>query len=394
MLNIKNEKINKELFENIELLSKTEIKIALDYVVKKIDENLELYTHNFPSACTTNQIYRTKGNDDWTNGFWTAMIWLAYDYTGDEKYKKVAKIHSESFHKRLEEHFVLDHHDLGFLYSLSTIADFKTTGDTKYRDSSIWAANKLLDRFQENGEFIQAWGKKGDPKEYRMIIDCLFNLPLLYWASEETGDNKYKDVADKHFETATKNLIREDASTYHTYYFDLETGKPTKGVTHQGFSDDSSWARGQAWAVYGMPLNFKYNKHEKSEFIYERVLNYYLNRIPEDLVCYWDLIFTKKDNEPRDSSSAAIVACGILEMDKYILEHENKETYMKAAHGMIRSLIQNYTTKDMNSNGILKEGVYSYHSGKGINECNLWGDYFYMEALMRVYKEKDLMLYW
>lgn len=393
-MEINKERINKNLFENIELLTKQEVKEAMDYVIEKIDQNLDLYTDNFPSACTTNQFYRTKGNDDWTNGFWTAMIWLAYDYTGDEKYKKVAKIHCESFYKRLENHFVLDHHDLGFLYTLSTVADYKITADEKSKKNSIWAAEKLLDRYHENGRFIQAWGKKGDANEYRMIIDCLFNLPLLYWASEEAGDEKFKVVADNHFETAINILIRDDASTYHTHYFDVETGKPTKGITHQGFADDSSWARGQAWAIYGMPLNFKYNKHEKNIYLYERVLNYFLNRLPEDLICYWDLIFTEEDKQFRDSSAAAIVACGILEMDGYIKEHENKEVYVKAAHGMIRSLINKYTTKDMESNGILKEGVYSWHNSKGINECNLWGDYFYMEALMRIYKEKDLMLYW
>lgn len=388
MRNIVKENIDLNKFKDIELLKKEEIKEALDYAIKKIDENLELYTDNFPSACTTNQYYRTKGNDDWTNGFWTAMIWLAYEYTGDEKYKNVADIHIESFKQRLEDHFVLDHHDLGFLYSLSAVAGYKLTGSEKAKETAIWAANVLIDRYQEVGEFIQAWGKKGDEEEYRLIIDCFFNLPLLYWATEVTGDEKFKVVADKHFNTAINTVIREDSSTFHTYYFDMKTGEKTKGVTHQGFKDDSSWARGQAWAVYGLPLNYKYNKFENCEYLYERVLNYFLNRVPEDLICYWDLIFKDGDGEPRDSSSAAIVACGIFEMNKY----NKNEIYEKAAHGMLRSLIENYTTKNMDSNGILAHGVYAWHHGKGIDECNLWGDYFYMEALMRLYK--DWNLYW
>ncbi|RDY29382.1 glucuronyl hydrolase [Romboutsia weinsteinii] len=383
----------KDSLKDVKPLDKDEIESALDFIIKKIDENLDLYTYNFPSACTTNNVYRTKGNDDWTNGFWTGMLWLAYEYTKDEKYKKVLDIHIESFEKRLEEHFVLDHHDIGFLYSLSTVAGYKVTGDDKCRDVSIKAAYKLLDRYHEDGKFIQAWGKKGDPKEYRLIIDCLLNLPLLYWAYEETKDERFKTAADTHFNTAIENIIREDGSSYHTYYFDIDTKEPTKGITHQGYSDESSWARGQAWAICGMPYNYRYSKIEESKYIYERVLNYYLNRLPEDLICYWDLVFKDEDKEPRDSSSAAIVVCGILEMNKYMDDCEEKEIYTKAAHKTLRNLIENYTSKnEENANCVLLHGVYSWQHNKGIDEGNLWGDYFYMESLMRFHK--DWNLYW
>ncbi|MGL4773313.1 MAG: glycoside hydrolase family 88 protein [Clostridium sp.] len=385
--------LKKELLSS-KLLRKDEVREALDFILKKIDENIETYTHKFPSACTTEQRYRIKDNDDWTNGFWTGMLWLAYEYTGDEKYKKVAEIHIDSFEKRYEENFVLDHHDLGFLYLLSAVAGYKITGSEKAKKLGIKAAEKLKGRYQEKGEFIQAWGKLGDENEYRMIIDCFLNLPLLYWAYEETGDESFKDVADKHFKTAINNVIREDSSTYHTYYFDKETGEPTKGVTHQGFKDDSCWARGQAWAVIGMPLNYRYNKIEESKEIYEAVTNYYLNRLPEDLIPYWDLVFKAEDKEPRDSSSAAIVACGMLEMAKFDEDLEKKELNIRAAHAMTRNLINEYTTKNNpESNGVLMHGVYSWQHNKGIDECNLWGDYFYMEALMRIYNEK-WNLYW
>lgn len=383
----------KNYIKDVKLLNKEEISNALDFVIKKIDENLNLYTENFPSACTTNNVYRTKGNDDWTNGFWTGMLWLAYEYTNDEKYKKVLDVQIESFKKRLEENYVLDHHDIGFLYSLSTVAGYKVTKDAKCRDISIKAAYKLLDRYHEDAKFIQAWGGKGDPKEYRLIIDCLLNLPLLYWAYEETKDEKFKLAANNHFNTAIDTLIRDNGSSYHTYYFDVDTKEPIKGVTHQGYSDESSWARGQAWAICGMAYNYRYNKLEECNYIYERVLNYYLNRLPEDLICCWDLVFTEKDNEPRDSSSAAIVACGILEMNKYMDECEEKEIYTKVAHQTLRNLIENYTSKDEpNANCVLLHGVYSWQHNKGIDEGNLWGDYYYMEALIRLYK--DWNLYW
>lgn len=390
---VENVAIKEELLRE-RLLNKEDVTDALDFIVKKIDENLETYSYKFPSACTTEQRYRIKDNDDWTNGFWTGMLWLAYEFTKDEKYRQVAEIHIESFEKRYEDNLVLDHHDLGFLYSLSAVAGYKITGSEKARSLGLKAAEKLKGRYQENGEFIQAWGTLGDENEYRMIIDCFLNLPLLYWAHEETGDESYIEVANSHYKTAINNVIREDASTYHTYYFDKESGKPTKGVTHQGFKDDSCWARGQAWAVIGMPLNYRYNHVEESKEIYNAVTNYYLNRLPEDLIPYWDLVFTAEDKEPRDSSSAAIVACGMLEMAKFNEAGEAKELNIRAAHGMIRNLINEYTTKNNpESNGVLMHGVYSWQHNKGIDECNLWGDYFYMEALMRILK-KDFNLYW
>ncbi|MGL6185405.1 MAG: glycoside hydrolase family 88 protein [Clostridium chrysemydis] len=384
---------NKEELLKEEYLNKKEVKEALDFIITKIDENLEVFTEKFPSACTTNHKYRIKDNDDWTNGFWTGMLWMAYEYTGDEKYKIVGDLHTENFRKRYEDNFVLDHHDLGFLYSLSAVASYKVTGDKKARELGLLAAKKLKERYQEKGKFIQAWGKYGDEREYRLIIDCLLNLPLLYWAYDETLDESFLNVANNHFETAINTVIREDSSTYHTYYFDKETGKPKSGITHQGFNDESCWARGQAWAIIGMPLNYRYNKSLDSIEIFMAVTNYYLNRLPEDLIPYWDLVFKKEDKEPRDSSSAAIVACGIFEMEKYY-DLKDKEVYIKAAHKMLRELISNYTTKDLKeADGILKHGVYAYHHNKGVDECNLWGDYFYMEALMRLYK-KDFNIYW
>ncbi|MGL4106908.1 glycoside hydrolase family 88 protein [Clostridium sp. LP20] len=384
---------NKETFEKYELLSPEEIKKGLDIVIKNIDENLDRYINKFPSACTTNLKYRVKDNDDWTNGFWTGILWLAYEYTGDEKYKKVAQIHTDNFEERYKNDFVLNHHDIGFLYSLSVVADYKITGSERARELGIKAATKLKGRYQEKGEFIQAWGNLGEESEYRLIIDCFLNLPILYWAYEETKDDSFLEIANKHFNTAIHNVIREDSSTYHTYYFDKETGKPTKGATHQGYKNDSCWARGQAWAILGMPINYRYNKNEISKEIFEAVTNYYLNRLPEDLIPYWDLTFTAEDNEPRDSSSAVITACGIFERNKFDENYNNKDVYTRSAHEMLRNLINNYTTVNEDSDGVLMHGVYSWQHNKGVDECNLWGDYFFMEALMRLHK-RDWRLYW
>ena len=130
------------------------------------------------------------------------------------------------------------------------------------KNSAIKAADCLLERWKPKGEFIQAWGNIHDNAMYRLIIDCMLNLPLLYWATDVTGDAKYREIATKHAKTCRSVIIRPDGTTYHTYYFDPETGAPLRGVTHQGFSDDSCWARGQAWGIYGFALSYAYTKND------------------------------------------------------------------------------------------------------------------------------------
>ncbi len=383
-----------ERFNNNHGLTREQVERGLNQAIKKVEENLERFKDTFPDAASVNNVYKPVKNDhEWTQGFWTGMIWLAYETTGDEKFREVAEIQVETFRKRIDERLGLDHHDLGFLYSLSCVAAYKLTGNTEAKDIAIKAANKLVERFTENGNFIQAWGDLNDPNNYRLIIDCYLNLPLLYWASQETGNGRYYDAAFKHAKTAMNVVVREDASTFHTYYFDRETGEPTKGVTAQGYSDDSCWSRGQAWGVYGFPLSYMYTKDIGFMEIYHKVTQYFLNRLPEDYIPYWDLVFTEGD-QYRDSSAASIAICGLLEAEKWLPhEHPLKEIYQNAAMHMLKSLIENYTTiNHPESNGLLLHAVYSIPHNGGVDECNIWGDYYYMEALVRVLK--DWELYW
>lgn len=381
-------------FLKTKLLTKSEVKNAIDLVIKQIDANMEYFKEKFPSSATKNNEYGIIENIEWTDGFWTGLLWLAYEYTGDEKYRELADKNVASFKNRVEKDIELDHHDLGFLYSLATVSGYKLTGSEDAREASIKAANKLISRYQEKGEFIQAWGELGSKDHYRFIIDCLLNIPLLYWASDETGDAKYRNIANKHFVTSCNNVIRDDASAFHTFYMDNETGKTLRGVTRQGYSDDSAWARGQAWGVYGIPLNYRYTRNESCFNLYEGMTNYFLNRLPKDNVCYWDLIFNDGDDHSKDSSAAAIAVCGMHEMNKYLPEvDENKEVYKYAMHNILRSLIENYMNSEIEpGKPVLLHGVYSWHSGKGVDEGNIWGDYFFLEALMRFYK--DWNLYW
>lgn len=392
-----------------------EIREALAFSVKQIVTILPEFTDKFQKAYSEGGFYEPTENDDWTNGFWTGEIWLAYEFVKDnpeaveelgigtagevlEKLRTAAEVQIHSFLHRIENKISVDHHDMGFLYSPSCVAGFKLVGSEEGRRAAILAADQLIGRFHEKGEFLQAWGPMDAPENYRLIIDCLVNLPLLYWASGETGDPKYRDIAEKHIHTAVANVIRGDYSTWHTFFFDMETGAPDHGATCQGYRDGSAWARGQAWGVYGLATAYRYTKREEYIDLFRHVTEYFMEHLPKDLVPYWDLEFTDGDDQPRDSSSASIAACGMLEMSKY-LKPEEAEYYRGIARKLMKSLYDNYAVKDLTeSNGLVLHSTYSnktpYNTCNhaGVDECNAWGDYFYMEALTRM--EKDWQQYW
>lgn len=387
------------MFDYIPEITPGEVNCALDFAAEQVTRNLPEFTHKFQNAYSEGGFYAPIENDYWTTGFWTGEIWLSYEHTGDSRMKQVGEIQIDSFLNRIEQKINVDHHDMGFLYSPSCVAGYKLTGNRTGREAALKAADQLMGRFHPVGEFIQAWGGMESRTDYRLIIDCLLNVPLLYWAAEETGDSRYREVAEKHVHTALRNVIREDYSTWHTFYFDIETGAPDHGATCQGYRDGSAWARGQAWGIYGTALAYRYTR--KAEYLdtFRNVTLYYLEHLPKDMVPFWDLEFTDGDEQPRDSSSASITACGLLEMAKYLENPEEQAYYEILAKKMLKSLHDHYAVKDpAQSNGLVLHSTYSNHSPYntcghyGVDECNIWGDYFYMEALTRL--RKDWQLYW
>lgn len=389
--------------ENYREADMDEVRAAMDIAAAQVERNLDTFTEKFPGANSFDNFYKPGPNVDWTTGFWTGEIWLAYENAETEeereRLRRAGEIQVDSFLERIEKRVEVDHHDMGFLYSLSCVAAYKLTGMEKAKKAALLAADNLISRFQPVGEFIQAWGEMGAKDNYRFIIDCLLNLPLLYWASEETGEEKYRNIAEKHIHTALANVIREDDSTWHTFFMDPETGKPDHGATCQGYKDGSAWARGQAWGVYGTAVGYRYTKREEYIGYFKRVTRYFLEHLPEDLCPYWDLGFGDGDDEARDSSSAVIAACGMLEMSKYLGE-EDARYYTSVARKLLRQMIVKYSVKDPEkSNGLLLMGTYSKKSPyntcteAGVNECVIWGDYFYMEALHRLLTP-DWKIYW
>ena len=380
-------------------ISREKLEYALGEALKKIDYSLATLGDKFPNECSKNNVYEAKDNNDgrstWTTGFWTGILWHAYEITGDAKYKEVANVHVPTFYQRIEEKNGVNHHDMGFLYIPSCVAAYKLDGNEQGRKAALMAADHLITRYHESSEFIQAWGSVGADDNYRLIVDCLLNIPLLYWASETTGDTKYADIAYKHFSTTVSVCYREDGSTYHTYYFDKVTGLPLRGATAQGASDDSTWSRGQAWGMYGPMLTYIYVQDARALETFKSAANYYLSYLPEDYVAFWDLSFTDGDDEPKDSSSAAIAVCAMLEAIKHMDENDPyRRLYYNACQRIMNSLIDSYITKDNpTANGLLLHGTYSKPGNNGVDEMTTWGDYFYMEALHRML-DPSWELYW
>ncbi|WP_211227908.1 glycoside hydrolase family 88 protein [Spirochaeta cellobiosiphila] len=385
---------NIERYKEESTFSGESVKKALDFIISKIDQSLDTFTDKFPAASSINLVYPAIDNTCWTASFWTGMLWLAYEYTGENKYKDVAMKQVKSFRERLNHEDLINTHDIGFLYTLSCVAAYKITGDEFAKETALLAADKLMKRYFPIAGIIQAWGDLSDPEQQgRLIIDCCMNLPLLYWASEITGDNKYKDAAVSHVKQAAKYIVREDSSTYHTFYMDVKTGAPRFGSTCQGFSDDSCWARGQAWAIYGFPLSFGYTKDRDILNLTSHVANYFLNRLPDDDISYWDLSLSG-DNINRDSSSSAIAACGLLEYCRFLDNDKNlQKIYKNASISMLKNLTDKCATvTHPESNGLLLHAVYDMPKNVGVDECNIWGDYFYFEGLMRL--NRDWKKYW
>lgn len=385
------------------VLDREALEGAMDAALAKLDHLMAKYPYYFPSGSSTDGKYGTDKNvSGWVTGFFTGMLFLAYEYTEDIKYLSAALDHMDTFIHRVDNNVGMNDHDIGFNFMLSTVYAYRATGDTLYRDKAVAAARVLANRFFENGQYISVMGTMGganpNVRHFSLIIDTLMNLPLLYWASEETEDPEFARRAIAHLNTTMSTVIREDGSTYQDAYFDKDTGAFTHGDTRQGSKEHmdmgGSWSRGHAWGVLGMPISYSYNNDSEIIANYYKIVDFYISRLPEDNVAYWDLYFTDGD-EPRDSSAAAISVCGLIESTRNMpLSEDKKVEYTEAYEKIMLSLINDYATADGDGNdGLLAHGTHYYAGGTGVDECCIFGDYFYMEALMRLLRP-DYDGYW
>lgn len=373
----------------------TAVDLALTAALSTVRRNSTTFGAGYPDDTTLNGRYLPRpavagfplgGNRGWTTSFFSGMEWLAWELTQDEVFLDAALAHSADFARRVRAGEDLDTHDLGFLYTLSTVPAWRLLADADGRDAALLAADHLMLRLLEPAGIIQAWGDLTDPRQRgRTIVDSLMNMPLLTWAGEQTGEARFTDAVQRHTAQLREHIVRADNSTFHTFYWDVETGQALRGATEQGAFDDSCWARGQAWGIYGFALNYRATGDPLLLDAAWRCADYFLAHLPADSVPFWDLVYVDGSDAPRDSSSAAIAVCGLLELAELEGAGERAARATEAAHTMLASLIDNYTPeRPEDTDALLLHGVYDLPKNNGVDEGTLWGDYFYLEALTRV----------
>ncbi len=337
---------------------------------------------------------------DWTSGFFAGDLWYTYEATKDATIKKEAIKFTEALDSLK---WFTGHHDLGFMLYCSYGNAYRLTKDEKYKAVLIQGAKSLASRFNPITGTIKSWNKRTswDGKtvwNYPVIIDNMMNLELLFFASKVTGDTMYRHIAITHALTTMKNHIRANNSTYHVVNYDTQTGKVLNQETCQGYANNSTWARGQAWGIYGYTMTYKETGDKRFLETAQRLADFYLTnpRLPKDKVPYWDFnanqsgytpLFkydaSKYTTIPRDAAAAAIVASALLDLSKF--SGKKGIGYAKAAVAMLQSLASDKYSAEQGSNNhfILKHCTGSLPHGSEIDVPLVYADYYYLEALLR-----------
>jgi len=311
----------------------------------------------------------------WTSGFFPGCLWFAYEITGQTKWKK----HAQEFTKGLEEQkFNTGTHDLGFMLFNSCGNGYRLTKDESYKNTILTAAQSLASRYNANVGCIQSWN--GD---FQVIIDNMMNLELLFWASKNGGAPQFYDMAVSHALKTIENHIRKDGSCYHVVIYDPGNGNVIKKRTAQGFDVNSTWARGQAWGIYGFTMTFRETQDQRFLETARKMANFFINHLPNDYIPFWDLELPSDSDKPyKDVSAAAIAVSALLELN---LIDPQPNNYLTTAESILSSLTQSYLSTGTNSSGILLHGAYNVNSNNPFDwdSSVIWADYYFLEALLR-----------
>lgn len=359
---------------------------AWETLTKKVEKTSRIIGVGTPNMSEDGRfMYEPKSF--WTKGFWPGILWCIYDGNGNqhESMKTIAIECENQLDKVLEEFYML-HHDNGFVWSLSSVAQYKLFGNPISKRRALTAASHLAGRFNIKGNFIRAWnqGPKADePIEGWAIIDCLMNLPLLHWASEETGDPRFKHIAKAHADTVLKYFIRPDGSSQHITCFDPETGELIGYKGGQGYEVGSAWARGTSWALYGMALSYRCTKEERYLESAKKTARFWMESTKEDIIPIWDFRAPADMRDATDTSAAACAACGFLELGDAIGGEEGEE-FRAWGEKTLKALFEQYGTWDKDEEGLLLGGTFNYMIGAGINRSLIYGDYFFTEGMYRL----------
>ena len=321
----------------------------------------------------------TTADGWWTGGFWVGQLWWLWKYTGDTAFRSAAERYLSLLEPR-KDAATIDF-DLGFLYAYGFALGHRVTGEITYRRVALEAAERLLSLVHPaTGLIYQVYPQRVvryGAHVASSIIDVMMNLTLLWWAYEQTGDSRYRDVARQHAHKTAEWVVRPDGSTAHVVDFDAQTGQLLRLDTHQGYASNSCWARGQAWAIYGFLQAFHYTGEEAFLKIFYRLLTYWTNHVPADGVPYWDFDAPPDSQHVRDTSAAAIVLAALAQARRWqtpILTADMLE------ERTWQGLFQNYLAPD-DEDGVLTDGCFHYPRGEGISAATVWGDYYLLEAL-------------
>lgn len=376
-------------------LPKEKIDLAIQKALDKLERNLSKWTEGFARTCSTDFKYLSGPNDNWECGMQTGVLWLAYELSGKEAFREAAEKQLPAFRERLEKKIRVDNHDVGFVYTPSCVAGYKVTGDERAKQLALDAADYFYNTsYSKKGGFIlRNWTLPGDGT--RTMMDTLMNAPLLFWAGQETGKPEYAEAAISQSRITDKCLIREDGSSFHHYQFDEETHKPLYGIQAQGYSEESCWSRGHSWGVYGFPIAYSYSKESFLVELHKDITYFMLNHLSDDFIPRWDYIFAESKDAPYDSSAGVIAVCGMLEMCRHLPDDAPQKIVFESAAAQILEAVIDHCTGDIGReyDGLICHVTHAFPQGQGIDECAIYGDYFYLEALMR-YKNPRWNRYW
>lgn len=325
---------------------------------------------------------RKNTPEEWCNGFWPGVLWYAYETSGNDTLRNYAEKYTESL--EFLSHRPAFDHDLGFLVFCSYGNGYRLTHNAKYRQVILDTADSLSTLYNPRVGTILSWPRNVEMLGgHNTIMDNMINLEMLFWAARNGGDHRLYDIAVKHAETTMAHHFRPDGTCYHVAVYNPETGAFIKGMTHQGYADSSTWARGQAWAVYGYTVVYRETRDKRFLDFACKVTDAYLKRLPEDYVPYWDFDDPAIPDAPRDASAAGVVASALLELQGYC-DDSHKATYRQAAEKMLASLSSDkYQSRDKRPS-FLDHSTGHKPAGSEIDASIIYADYYYIEALTRL----------
>lgn len=345
------------------------------------------------SHLTDNTLPRTLSADGklvtssrfwWCSGFYPGSLWYVYEYTKNEKVKELA---IKNTLKLDSVQYVTRDHDVGFQLNCSYGNAFRLTGNPAYEQVLYRGALSLASRFSAKTGVIRSWNfvRKGRDWKYPVIIDNMMNLELLLSASQLSGNDSLKIIACSHANRTIQNHFRNDYTTFHLVDYDPETGVVRSKETVQGYANNSSWSRGQAWALYGYTMMFRMTGYQNYLLQAEHVADMLLSRLPGDGIPYWDFDAPGGDKRLRDASAAAIMASAFIELSRYIQDIDAKGKYLGIAEKQLRTLASNrYLAKPgTNGNFILMHSVGAYPDQSEVDVPLTYADYYFLEALLR-----------